>query len=362
MSAKWDDIKVPPSPTTAVTAAQIVAGPVIPPQQRLLTYSPSDWESFVEEWAYYCLKTQYQHVQRFSGAGDMGIDVAGFVDDQRLQGVWDNYQCKHYDRAITPGNVWPEFGKIIWYSFKGEYVAPRRYYFVAPWGAGTKLSRLLSNAAKLREEVIANWAEHIQDKITSTQSVPLDSTLLAYVDTFDFSIFDAKTSLQLVADHSTTPVHTARFGGGLKPRPASGSPPATVAPDESRYVTQLLGAYAEHAGVPVADPSAISLPKHKDHFRRQREAFYEAESLRLFARDSVPPGTFESLQDDVYDGVIDTHDASHSDGYAKVCAVTKAARDVQITANALITCTKPKDRDGICQQLANEDRLWWKQP
>ena len=74
----------------------------------------------------------YKQVQRFSGAGDMGIDVAGFVDDKRLQGVWDNYQCKHYDHALKPSDVWAEFGKIIWYSFKGEYTAPRRYYFVAP--------------------------------------------------------------------------------------------------------------------------------------------------------------------------------------------------------------------------------------
>ena len=108
-----------------------------------------------------------------------------------------------------------------------------------------------------------------------------------------------------------------------------------------------------------ADHTALSTPKLKDHFRRQREAFYHAESLRVFARDSVPPGTFESLQDDIHDGVIDTHDASHSDGFEKVCAVTKAAREVEITANALITSTRPKDRDGICHQLVNEERLQW---
>ena len=56
----------------------------------------------------------------------------------------------------------------------------------------------------------------------------------------------------------------------------------------------------------MTDPSTLSVPKLKDHFRRQREAFYEAESLRVFARDSVPPGTFESLLDDIHDGVIDT--------------------------------------------------------
>jgi hypothetical protein len=201
MSTKWNDLKKPSSPAVAVTAAQVVAGPVIPAQQRLLTYSPDEWEGFVEEWAYYCLKAQYKQVQRFSGAGDMGIDVAGFVDDQRLAGVWDNYQCKHYDHGVMPGDVWTEFGKIIWYSFRGEYTVPRRYYFVAPWGAGTKLSRLLSNTVKLREEVIANWEKHIQTEITAKQPVLLDSALRAYVDRFDFSIFEAKTSLQLVDEH-----------------------------------------------------------------------------------------------------------------------------------------------------------------
>jgi pilus assembly protein CpaF len=39
--------------------------------------------------------------------------------------------------------------------------------------------------------------------------------------------------------------------------------------------------------------------------------------------------------------------------------VTQAARALQLTSNALLTSTKPKDRDGICHQLANEDRLRW---
>ena len=187
----------------------------------------------------------------------------------------------------------------------------------------------------------------------------LDAPLRAYVDAFDFSIFDAKTSLQLVDDHRSTPVHSARFGGGLPTRPTASKPPTALATTESRYVTQLLHAYSEHTGLTVADPSALSPPKLKDHFRRQRESFYEAESLRVFARDKVPVGTFEALQEDIYDAVIDEHDANHVDGYAKVCAVTKSAREVQITANALISCTKPKDRDGICHQLVNDERLRW---
>jgi len=95
------------------------------------------------------------------------------------------------------------------------------------------------------------------------------------------------------------------------------------------------------------------------HFGRQREAFYHAESLRVFARDTVPEGTFESLQDEIHSGVIDICDANHADGYERVKEVTQAARELQLTSNALLTRAKTKDRDGICHQLANEDRLLW---
>jgi hypothetical protein len=98
------------------------------------------------------------------------------------------------------------------------------------------------------------------------------------------------------------------------------------------------------------------------HFRRQREAFYHAENLRVFSRDSVPPGTFEALQQNIYDGVIDVHDADHADGFERVRKVTETARQLQLTANALISCANPADRAGICHQLANEDRLTWKKP
>lgn len=362
MTASWKDI-VPPSDFVGeVAASQLIHGPSIPPQQRILTYSPDQWEDFVLEWAHYCLKEEYKQVQRFAGAGDMGIDVIGFVDDLDLQGMWDNYQCKRYPKPLTPSDVWAEFGKIIWYSYKDEYSVPRRYYFVSPWGAGTKLSRMLGNATQLKKELIENWDKSVKGEITSTQNVPLDAALREYVDNFDFSIFKAKTALQLIDAHRATPVHAARFGGGLPARPVAGRPPAEIAPTESRYAIQLFGAYGEHTGTSINDLSELSVPKLKEHFKRQREAFYEAESLRVFARDNVPQGTFESLQDDIYDGVIDTHDDDHNDGFQKVLSVTKAARNMQITANALISCTNPKDRDGICHQLVNEERLHWIQP
>jgi hypothetical protein len=300
-------------------------------------------------------------VQRFGGAGDRGIDIAGFVDQKKLQGVWDNYQCKHYDHALRPTDVWPEFGKLLWYSFKKNYAVPRRFYFVAPLGIGTKLSGYLADADKLKQALIEAWDQHVRHKITETQEVLLEGEFLAYVEAFDFSIFDSKTPLEINEDHRQCPYHAARFGGGLPDRPAVEKPPAEIAPTESRYIAQLFSAYEDYAKKTIPDINALKScsPVLSGHFGRQREAFYHAESLRIYARENAPAGTFDDLQEDIYTGVIDTHDADHTNGYERVCKVTKAARDLQLTSNALIPCVKPKDRDGICHHLANEDRLQW---
>ena len=361
MSNGFREIAPPATPSSTVTADQVIHGPQIPPQQRILLYSPAEWEGFTEEWVHFCLKKQYVQVQRFTGAGDRGIDIAGFTDAEKLLGVWDNYQCKRYlEHAVYPSEAWPEIGKILWYSFTKEYLAPRRYYFVAPHGVGTTLAGYLGNAAKLKKVLIENWDKHVRHAITETKEVVLEGDFLAYVETFDFSIFDSKTALQLIDDHRQCSCHAVRFGGGLPARPNAEKPPADIAPQESRYVAQLLGAYGDHKKQAVPDVSALKAwPPLAGHFGRQREAFYHAESLRVFARDSVPPGTFEALQEDVHSGVIDVCDADHPDGYERVKQVTQAARELQLTSNALLTCAKPKDRDGICHQLANEDRLVW---
>jgi hypothetical protein len=361
MNDDFAEVPLPPAPLGQVTADQILYGPSIPPQQRIQLYSADEWEGFVQEWAHYCLKSQYIQVQRFSGAGDRGIDVAGFTDVKKLLGIWDNYQCKRFlDHAVYPSEAWPEIGKILWYSFKGHYAPPRRYYFVAPRGVGTTLAGYLANSAKLKNVLIENWDKHVRTAITETGEVLLEGDFLAYVHKFDFSIFESRTSLQLIDDHKGSPYHAARFGGGLPGRPEVQSPPATVAPDESRYVEQLLEAYSDHLKLPIADLAELKKHTKLDgHFTRQREAFYHAESLRVFARDSVPAGTFQNLQNDIHTGVIDICESDHPDGFERVKRITQAARELQLTANALLAATKPKDRDGICHQLANEDRLVW---
>jgi hypothetical protein len=356
---KLFDIAAPPNAAT-LSADQAVVGPQIPPQQHILLYSPEAWTDFVHEWVHVRLRKQYRHVSRFDGAGDMGVDVAGFADKKGLAGVWDNFQCKRYAHALQPAEGVLEIGKMLWYASGGHFSVPRRYLFVAPKGLGITLKKLIANPGELKKKLIADWDKVCRSGITEKHEIALDGDFLKFVKQQDFSIFGEKTSMQLVEDFRGTPYYTARFGGGLPPRPKAKAPPAKIATAENVYVTKLMGAYSQHAKEILGRVKDLTKwPKLREHFGRQRIAFYHAESLRVFARDTVPPGTFESLQDDIHAGVADVHAAEHDDGFARVCAVTKAARDLQLTENALITRAKPQDRDGICHQLANDDRMTW---
>jgi hypothetical protein len=74
------DIPKPPEPQRMVCGGQVQLGVRFLPQQQILLYSSEQWEEFVAEWAYFCLKEQYKEVKRFAGAGDKGIDITGFTD------------------------------------------------------------------------------------------------------------------------------------------------------------------------------------------------------------------------------------------------------------------------------------------
>ena len=95
------------------------------------------------------------------------------------------------------------------------------------------------------------------------------------------------------------------------------------------------------------------------HNSTTRERFYHAESLRNFARDTVPEGTFDALKDEVYHGVVDVCEGAHPTGFERMRATVTQAAQVAVTSNPLAPATKAQDRQGICHQLANDDRLIW---
>ena len=80
----------------------------------------------------------------------------------------------------------------------------------------------------------------------------------------------------------------------------------------------------------------------------------------MHARDSVPDGTFEALQNDMHSGVVEVAEAPHTSGMDRLREVLTASTQVQLDGHAvLMSVSRPDDRKGICHQLANEDRLTW---
>ena len=336
------------------SAAIVAAGPLIPPIERLKIFSPTQWEEFVLEWAD-ALRSEYKSVERCGSAGDMGRDIVGECIGSSSE--WDNYQCKHYRDSLKPTDIWVELGKLMYYTLRGDYTYPRQYFFVAPQGVGTTLSNLLKKPAMLRAKLFENWDKYCRTEILA-KPVELDAALKAYINAADFSIFKAIQPLRLLDEHAKTRWYVARFGGGLPPRPQVPQPPATPAAIEANYVTELMNAYGDHLkhGVSGAQDLTSAL---LEHFGDSRLEFYSAEALRTFSRDTLPPGEFEKLQDEVHSGIKDETRADHADGYRRVLAVIRIARVLQLSAHSLESCLSVRDRGGICHQLANDRKVQW---
>lgn len=349
------------------TAAQVFSGIPIPPVRLLEVLSPDEWEAFTEEWlTYYKSIGSYKAIRRYSGPGDLGLDVVAFITENGFAELWDSFQCKHYDHALTPEDVCAEVGKIIYHSFKKippfnqNCFVPRKHIFVSPKGVGITVGRWLKDPERFRDEIRKRWDNQCSPKLGAGISAPLEGELSDYVNAFDFSIFGDKTGAELIEEHSKTIFYAPRFGGGLSPREKAPVPPDEPGEHESLYLRKLLDVYEEQIRMPIA--SFNELGEHPDfvrHYNRQRVLFYSAEALRNFARDRTPAGTFEALQQDIFDGVIDVCEATHPSGLDRLRSAITTAASVDVSGNALVGVTRVADKQGACHQLANEDRLTW---
>lgn len=345
---------------TITSAHTITFGKNILPLKRVETFSAEEWEQFIEEWVD-IRKKGYLEVERLGGAGDMGRDIAAYITDSKKPGyTWDCYQCKHYDRPIMPTQAYIEIAKIIYYTSIGQYPVPQKYFFVAPKGCGTSLSNLLKNASKLKDELKKNWGQYCENEIISKKSIPLDATLTAYVDGFDFTVFEKIATKVIIEEHKAHPNHLAWFGGGLQERTelTESMIPVAITANESTYVSQLLLAYGSDRSIEFKDVTGLSDP-YDGHFKRARLNFHYAEQLRNLYRDSLPAGTFEKFQEEIYDGVVNVYEGVYKNGYEKVKAVESQAVIVNIASNPLKDVSVQKDKLGVCHQLCNEEKLKW---
>lgn len=339
------------------TATSVNFGTPVPKIQRLKILSPDDWEIITEQWAS-TLAGKYSRVQRLGGSGDKGVDIVGFYNDEDFFSDWDNYQCKHYKTSLSPSHVTVEIGKLIYHCFKEAYAPPLNYFFVAPFGIGSTLSYLILNPDELKEDTRENWDKRCKSKITSTEEVKLEGEILKYFESFDFSIFDSVLPRELLEGHAKTQYHSIYFGGGLPARDKADSPPEKIDKSEIRYISQLFEAYSESKGKTLSDLRDLD-DDLKEDFNRQRERYYHAESLRNFARDNVPDGTFDNLKDEIYHGVVDKCNINYPNGLVRMRETLSQASQLNPASNPLVEVLKIPDKTGICHHLSNDDKLIW---
>ena len=118
------------------------------PERHILVMQPDELEKFAREWA--ILKKGYFGVERFSGPGDMGRDVVGYLTKAKHEGDWHNYQCKQYGKAVPLASGLSELGKILHFAHEGSFTAPTKYFFVAPKGVVRPLREFISKPSQLK--------------------------------------------------------------------------------------------------------------------------------------------------------------------------------------------------------------------
>jgi hypothetical protein len=326
--------------------------------KTIRAYPEAEWETFIREWMK-GLSGKYLQVTRLGGPNDMGRDVVGFTDKNKYDGVWDNCQCKHYAKPIPADVALVDIAKIIFHSCSGEFKPPRRSDFFGPLGVSTPLELLLGSPEKLRAFTVDKWEAICAKKITTTATIHLEGKLKQYVTNFDFSCFGWKSIDEVLDDHRKTAFWAQRFGG-LLPPPPSGSVPQKLLAIESRYVRHILDAYEEREGKQFADHSGLA--PHAElvsDLHLHRERFFDAEAFAHTYRDQTEPGTVENFQDEIHDSVRPVLLKAHKDGFERLAESMQQAGVTQ-PASILAPQAKVRVKQGVCHQLANNDRLRWK--
>lgn len=333
--------------------------------KRLREADEDTYEEMVCVWAALCLEEKhYDSVYRIGGAGDKGRDVLAIIDSSK--GLFDLYQCKHYSGALNYGDLFGEIGKLLTYTKKGDYQVPVNYFIACPHGVSQGFLDLLNNdAEKLKTKIKTDW-DDVKKKVGKKNAVELDSSMVSYIDSFDFSIIHQITPVEFVESFKRSRGYYFQyFGGGFDEITVRKLIVPTIPVDsEKNYITNLYDAYSESAGFTIDDTNINENPLMGKHLTRSREKFYAAEEVRIASRMSSTPESddFEELKKAITNFVGDEYDSNeYKDGFEKVKAVVHRAEQYKPETSSLIyCCINSNVQGGVCHHLSNEGKMIWK--
>lgn len=345
-------------PPLTVLAHSLRMAPMPSPKQMVSFYDPDQFEEFVKEWVP-ALDAKYVLVERHGGSGDHGVDVAGYLSHKRLEGQWHNYQCKRYAAALSWGTAAGEIRKMFVAAAAGAFTVPTRYVFVAPI-ISRSLPRQFAKPTECRTKFLQELST-TRDKLVTALTDEQRRAVEELAANTDFAMFECVDLDEMLELHKTTPHYVDRFPyAPFDQGPQQMIPPPQHRDDEARYVQRLVDVYCERFPGAISGLDDVPAVEEADeHLKRQREAFYAAEAVRVFARDATQPAYFERVKKDVYDIVVEVAARSYPDGWERHGAVMAVAGTVQLTPTVLTPFVETNARKGVCHHLANEDRLTW---
>lgn len=351
----------------AVSVSQYVPPPsVVPhnqfdtrtPLQQVFYWTPEQWEQFTCEWVRMRRdEFGYLGVEVLGGTNDRGADVVAFMSEQRLNGVWHCYQCKHYTDDLTLDEALPEMIKPFVATLETSRTLPARYIFVAP-KIHPRLKDMVLTPAALKDRFLT----YLDGRTKPVAALPPQTRAAAraLAESTDFSMFWTVNLDEVLEVYSKSPLFASRFNLPPTGKPRKLLPPPEPQVNEARYLQQLLDVYQERFGEDLATVQhAFEHPDSGGHLGRQRVAFFDAEALRMYARESIAGDTYEDLQDDVLTNLIEVAAIDYPSGWERLQQVLKASGQMTLTGSPLLHLFRNSQRQGMCHQLANVDKLHW---
>ena len=327
-------------------------------KRQLLALDDTQLEEFVHDWVAKKIDVYVEH-ESFTGSGDMGRDVVGFLTQQRHEGAWHNYQCKQYNKKITRPLALLEIGKILYYASQNQFSIPEKYYFIAPKGINRPLETLINNPSQFKQALLDEWEDCCETKIVKNSKISLTKEILNVIHKFDFSNIKALQVTQILNDPDINSVLYKWFkhDPGAAPK---GTVPKEIEKIEQEYVGQLLYAYGERLGKDFKTHKDIEDDKvHFKNFQMQRIRFYDADAFQRYYRDNTAPQTIEQIKDDIFCSIIDLcYLGSYKDTLDKITAILGEVTKIQLSGDISLYATSSV-RQGLCHHLVNEGQLKW---
>ena len=142
--------------------------------------------------------------------------------------------------------------------------------------------------------------------------------------------------------------------------------PPEIAQSEYPFIAPLYDAYGSIDGKVYTSKGDLP-PRLQKDIEIRRDHFYSAETVRIQGAKALGPigvQEYTILEDEIFDAAYDTCFDDYKNGFVRMKKVMEHIVSVQC-AKSVYSKTKwvgPAERQGICHQLAGEQRLQWVVP